>query len=64
MNAQPVLDLFEEREAVVPSCWRCGARGEEIVVDGLAVLDFGAATKWALLEIWAHDREFHPEVRA
>lgn len=58
---QPVLDLFEEREAVVACCWRCGARGEEIVVDGVGVVDFGAATKWALIEISEHEREFHAE---
>lgn len=60
--AQPVLDLFDAREAVVPCCWRCGARGEEIAVDGRAVIDFGAATTWALIEISQHEREFHPEV--
>ena len=57
---QPVLDLFEEpREAVVPCCGKCGATGDRIEVDGVAVRDLRAAALWALIAIGEHEREMH-----
>lgn len=60
---QPVLDIFEPPPAAaVPCCGKCGAVGEAITVDGVAVHDFGAAAKWALIAIAEHEREMHSVV--
>lgn len=53
-------DFSETREpGVRPVCSICGAHGDVIYPDGIAVRDFYAATQWALVALAEHERAAH-----